>query len=89
MEEIEEGAFFKLNTDNRQQAYKIVVKSIWRLGELDKGIAVKKIREKEAFVQKTDCKKFVKNLIRARNIEIESAGRRKITLPNHRGVTAK
>jgi len=82
MEEIGEGEFFPVNTSNRQQAIKILLKRLKRntqqIGNLVQLLHV----EEEVYTQKKDCKDFIRNCIKSSNHEINKVGRWKIALTN-------
>lgn len=80
MQVVEKGEFFPINTENRQEAFEIVAKQL-KAGNKDKGSLVRKLEEEEAYSQKQDCKDFIKNLHRCRNIAVESISERKIAFP--------
>lgn len=86
MKLIDEGEFFQFNTDKQKQAFKNLMKTLRKGKSLDKGRAAKRLHENEIYTQKQDCKDFVKNIIRARNTEVVSVGRRKIALNKTKSV---
>jgi hypothetical protein len=89
MKDIEKGDFFHLNTENRMKGFELIVKQLKQNKTFDKGRAVRKLREEEVYQQKKDCKDFIKNIIRAKNTEIVSVGRRKIALTGKMAVKSQ
>lgn len=86
MQVIEEGEFFEINTEERQEAAKTVLKKLRETGTWRKGNAAQRLYEDEVYKQKQDCKDFIKNLIRSENFEVVSVGRSEIGLTGRRKV---
>jgi len=85
MEEISQGEFFELNTQNRKEAMKKVLQKL-KTGPKDKGNLVTSLLEEEVYKQKKDCKDFLKNCIKCENHPVVETGRREVSLPSETEV---
>lgn len=80
MDLINKGEFFPINTSNRKEAFQLVADKL-KTGEKDKGYLVATLNQEEIYKQKQDCRDFIKNVCRCRNIGVESVSQRKIAFP--------
>ena len=90
MKEIEEGEFFDLNTEDRIDAFKLMIRELKEGTGRSKTIRdiVRKMGEEEIYKQKKDRKDFVRNCCKAENHAVEKVGRFKIALETKATVKA-
>ena len=87
MQEIEQGEFFRISTEEREQALRTILQELRKRESWTKSAAVQKLYREQLYKQKQDCKDFVKNLVRSENIMVDSFGRSKIGLKRENVVT--
>jgi len=82
VKEIEEGEVFDLNTEDRLDGFKLMIKQLKESHGNKKSIRdiVRKMGEKDIYKQKKDRKDFVRNCCKAENHAVEKVGRFKIAL---------
>lgn len=85
MNQIEEGEFFELSTNEQYEAARKVLKKLRSKNSWRKGNAVQSLHG-DIYKQKKDCKDFIKNLIKSSNFEVVSASQSKISLTGKKKV---